>query len=139
MSETTNLKLFKHDNPSTNTNPFDVEQSLNDNWDKIDTAAGEIQEEQTKQNEDIESLKAENANLKGEAAEEPAEPEPADEYPEFKEPQGSHDAYNIGDKITYNGKKYICQMNGCVWNPITYPQGWQEIIEENTEESEVNK
>ena len=64
MSETTNLKLFKHDNPSTNTNPFDVEQSLNDNWDKIDTAPGEIQEEQTKQNEDIESLKAENANLK---------------------------------------------------------------------------
>ena len=30
MSETTNLKLFKHDNPSTNTNPFDVEQSLNE-------------------------------------------------------------------------------------------------------------
>ena len=30
MSETTNLKLFKHDNPSTNTNQFDVEKSLNE-------------------------------------------------------------------------------------------------------------
>lgn len=64
MSETTNLKLFKHDNPSTNTNPFDVEQALNDNWDKIDTVVGEMQEEQTTQNEDIESLQEENANLK---------------------------------------------------------------------------
>ena len=64
MSETTNLKLFKHDNPSTNTNPFDVEQSLNGNWDKLDVAVGEIQEEQMKHNENIESLQEENANLK---------------------------------------------------------------------------
>lgn len=47
MSETANLKLFKHDNPSTNTNPFDVEQALNDNWDKIDDFAGEIKESET--------------------------------------------------------------------------------------------
>lgn len=42
MSETTNLKLFKHDNVSTNTNPFDIETALNDNWDKIDDFAGNI-------------------------------------------------------------------------------------------------
>ena len=47
MSETANLKLFKHDNPSTNTNPFDVEQALDDNWDKIDDFAGEIKESET--------------------------------------------------------------------------------------------
>lgn len=40
MSTTTNLKLFKHDNPSTNTNLFDVERALNDNWDKIDEDIG---------------------------------------------------------------------------------------------------
>ena len=40
MSETTNLGLFKHDNPSTNTNQFNVEISLNGNWDKIDEFAG---------------------------------------------------------------------------------------------------
>ena len=50
-----------------------------------------------------------------------------EEYPEYVQPQGSHDAYNTGDKITYNGKKYICQMNGCVWNPDAYPAGWKEV------------
>ena len=40
MSNTTNLNLFKHDNPSTNTNPFNIESALNENWDKIDTYAG---------------------------------------------------------------------------------------------------
>lgn len=42
MSETTNLKLFKHDNPSTNENQFDIEEALNENWDKIDTAYGNL-------------------------------------------------------------------------------------------------
>ena len=36
MSETTNIKLFKHDNPATNQSLFDVAKSLNENWDKID-------------------------------------------------------------------------------------------------------
>lgn len=36
MSTTKNLGLFKHDNPSTNTNLFDITKSLNENWDKID-------------------------------------------------------------------------------------------------------
>ena len=40
MSNTTNLNLFKHDNPSTNTNAFDIERALNENWDKVDTYAG---------------------------------------------------------------------------------------------------
>ena len=35
------------------------------------------------------------------------EPEvPTDEYPEYVQPTGAHDAYKVGDKITYNGKKY---------------------------------
>lgn len=40
MSNTTNLSLFKHDNPSTNTNTFDIERALNENWDKIDEDIG---------------------------------------------------------------------------------------------------
>ena len=44
MSETTYLKLFKHDNPSTNTNQFDVDKALNDNWDKVDDFAGDVNE-----------------------------------------------------------------------------------------------
>lgn len=42
MSETTNLKLKKHDNPETNTEKFDVENYLNGNFDKIDEHAGEV-------------------------------------------------------------------------------------------------
>lgn len=45
MSETTNLKLFKNDNPATNTNQFNVEKSLNQNWDKIDEAIGKNRQE----------------------------------------------------------------------------------------------
>lgn len=56
--------------------------------------------------------------------------EPVEEYPEFVAPSGAHDAYNTGDKITFNNKKYICKMNGCVWDPETYPAGWEEVTEE---------
>lgn len=45
MSETTNLKLFKHDNPATNENEFNVEVALNQNWDKIDEAVGKNRQE----------------------------------------------------------------------------------------------
>ena len=45
MSETTNLKLFKHDNPSTNENQFDIETALNDNWDIIDDFAGDVKDQ----------------------------------------------------------------------------------------------
>ena len=60
-----------------------------------------------------------------EGIEEPSEP--TEEYPEFVQPQGAHDAYNIGDKVTYNGKKYTCKMNNCVWTPDAYPSGWEEV------------
>lgn len=52
--------------------------------------------------------------------------EAADEWPEYKQPTGAHDAYHVGDKITYNGKHYTCVMDGCVWTPDAYPQGWRE-------------
>ena len=87
----------------------------------------------------IDSLEERIAKLEGQATEEPTEPEPVDEYSEFKQPSGAHDAYHVGDKITYNGKKYICKLDNCVWTPDAYPQGWQEVVEENTEESEVDK
>ena len=51
--------------------------------------------------------------------------EPADEWPEYVQPTGAHDAYHVGDKIAYNGKHYTCVLDGCVWTPDTYPQGWQ--------------
>ncbi len=65
-----------------------------------------------------------NRIKKIEGTEEPIEPE---EYPEYKQPTGAHDAYKKGDKITYKGKKYVCKMDNCVWSPDTYPQAWEEV------------
>ena len=81
---------------------------------------------------EINKLKAEVDELKGE--EEPTEPE---EYPEYREPTGAHNAYKIGDKITYKGKKYICKLDNCVWDPDTYPAGWEEVVENNEESEET--
>ncbi len=55
--------------------------------------------------------------------------EPTEEYPEYAQPTGAHDSYKAGDKVTYNGKKYECQKDNCVWNPDDYPQGWK-LVEE---------
>lgn len=52
-----------------------------------------------------------------------------DEWPAYQQPTGAHDAYYAGDKITYNGKRYICKMDGCVWPPDVYPAGWQEVTD----------
>ena len=49
----------------------------------------------------------------------------SDEWPAYQQPTGAHDAYYTGDKITYNGKHYICKMDGCVWTPDAYPAGWE--------------
>ena len=49
-----------------------------------------------------------------------------DEWPEFVQPTGAHDAYKKGDKITFNGKHYISLIDGNVYSPAAYPAGWQE-------------
>ena len=46
-----------------------------------------------------------------------------DEYPEWVQPTGAHDAYIIGDKVTYNGQHYVCTSNANVYAPDVY--GWQ--------------
>lgn len=55
--------------------------------------------------------------------------EPEEEWLEYVQPSGAHDAYKAGNKVMFQGKKYICQIDGCVWNPITYPDAW-ELVEE---------
>lgn len=55
--------------------------------------------------------------------------EETEEYPEYVQPTGAHNAYKIGDKRTFNGKKYICKLDNCVWSPSEYPAAWEEVIE----------
>ena len=54
------------------------------------------------------------------------EPTPTDEWPEFVQSTGAFNAYQIGDKVTYQGNHYICLIANCVWAPDIYPAGWQE-------------
>ena len=51
-----------------------------------------------------------------------------DEWPEFVQPTGAHDAYNKGDKVTFEGKHYISLIDGNVYSPAAYPAGWQEQV-----------
>ena len=51
---------------------------------------------------------------------------PSDEWPEFVQPAGAHDAYHVGDKVTFNGKHYVCKLASCDWSPAVYPDAWKE-------------
>lgn len=69
MSTTNNLGLFKHDNPSSNTDQFDVDKALNQNWDKVDTAIGKdrgrittLETDNTTNKKDITDIKAKNTD-----------------------------------------------------------------------------
>ena len=55
----------------------------------------------------------------------------AEGYPEFVQPSGKHDAYNKGDKITYNNKKYECVKNNVMWSPDVNPKCWKEVTEDD--------
>ena len=48
-----------------------------------------------------------------------------EEWPEWVQPTGAHDAYNTGDKVTYNGKRYVSLIDANVYTPDAYPQGWE--------------
>lgn len=53
--------------------------------------------------------------------------DPGDEWPEYVQPTGVHDAYMTGDKVTFEGEHYICQIDNCVWSPRDYPAGWLKV------------
>lgn len=51
-----------------------------------------------------------------------------DEWPDWVQPTGAQDAYNKGDKVTFEGKHYISLIDGNTWSPTAYPAGW-ELVE----------
>ena len=44
--------------------------------------------------------------------------------PEFVQPTGAHDAYSIGDLVTFDGAVYRSRIDGNVWSPMAHPAGW---------------
>lgn len=47
-----------------------------------------------------------------------------EEWPEWTQPTGAQDAYNTGDKVSHNGKRWTSDVDGNVWEPGVY--GWTE-------------
>ena len=106
----------------------EVEKSELDNMARSNAKAEnsyDIQKQLDRIFERLEILESKVANTDG--TENPKEP--VEEYPEFIQPTGAHDSYQVGDKVTFNGKKYTCEMPNCVWSPEAYPQGWKEVVE----------
>ena len=62
----------------------------------------------------------------------PVEPEPEPEQPEVEtvpewvQPTAAN-PYKKGDKVMFEGKVYESTIDGNVWSPSAYPQGWQLI------------
>lgn len=54
-------------------------------------------------------------------------PDPSIEYPEFKQPTSTETAYMKGDKITFNGAKYISLVDYNVYSPTDYPNNWKLV------------
>ena len=54
--------------------------------------------------------------------------DPAEEWPEWSQPIGAHDAYQKGDKVTHNGKHWISAADANVWEPGVY--GWEQADDE---------
>ena len=50
--------------------------------------------------------------------------DPAIEWPEWRQPQGAHDAYPYGAKVSHNGKHWISELHENVYEPGVY--GWEE-------------
>ena len=51
--------------------------------------------------------------------------DPAEEWPDWRQPQGAHDAYALGAKVSHNGKHWTSDVAANVWEPGVY--GWTEV------------
>lgn len=48
------------------------------------------------------------------------------EWPEIPENIPSTAPWMKGDKGTWKGQHYICQLDNCTWNPDQYPAAWKD-------------
>lgn len=52
---------------------------------------------------------------------------PENVIPEWVQPTGQHDSYNIGDKVVFESQVYESVIANNTWSPMVYPQGWTLI------------
>lgn len=53
--------------------------------------------------------------------------DPADAWPEWRQPLGSEDAYPAGAKVSHNEKHWTSDLDANIWEPGVY--GWTETEE----------
>lgn len=53
--------------------------------------------------------------------------DPTEEWPEWVQPIGAHDAYNKGDKVSHNQKHWTSTAENNVWEPGVY--GWEDVTD----------
>ena len=46
--------------------------------------------------------------------------------PDWEQPDSTN-AYQIGDKVRFEGKVYESVIANNIWSPAAYPQGWREV------------
>ncbi len=54
-------------------------------------------------------------------------PDPDEEWPEYKQPTDSADAYSKGAKVTFKGEHYISEIDANTHSPAEYPAGWRKV------------
>ena len=94
---------------------------------KAENSYAPLQEQVNKAFELIAILQKQIDEIKGTGS---GEGEETEEYPEWKQPTGAHDAYYAGMQMTYtDGKHYTCIAPdgvACVWGPDVMPGYWME-------------
>lgn len=58
---------------------------------------------------------------------------PLEEFPEWVQPLGAHDAYEQGAKVSHGGKNWVSDVAANVWEPGVY--GWTEYVEQQAQET----
>ena len=53
--------------------------------------------------------------------------EPADEWPEWVRPTSKDTQYNKGDKVTFNGRHYVCEKNNVSSSPDEDSKRWRLV------------
>jgi hypothetical protein len=51
---------------------------------------------------------------------------PGEEYPEWIQPLGAHDAYGLGAKASHKNKHWVSTASNNIWEPGVY--GWEEVV-----------
>ncbi len=51
--------------------------------------------------------------------------DPSEEWQDWSQPLGAHDAYLLGAKVRHDSKRWVSELDGNVWQPGVY--GWKEV------------